>query len=128
MGVDSYRVVGTCNQVNPCADNVTTFRDISFLPVEQSLEPSAPFHPPLPTFLTLSLFTQETRCNTKDRSFVTGFFFILHLVKGRREKKKKRKKKNKKESSTTVFLLKIIFSYREKRVNFLSVYKIGHGS
>lgn len=48
MGVDSYRVVGTCNQVNPCADNVTTFRDISFLPVEQSLEPGAPFHPTSP--------------------------------------------------------------------------------
>lgn len=92
MGVDSYRVVGTCNQVNPCADNVTTFRDISFLPVEQSLEPGAPFHPPLPTFLTLSLFIQETRCNTKDRSFVTSFFFILHFVKGGRGKKKKEEK------------------------------------
>lgn len=43
MGVDSYRVAGTCNQVNPCADNVTTFRDISFLPAEQSLEPATPF-------------------------------------------------------------------------------------
>lgn len=126
MGVDSYRVVGTCNQVNPCADNVTTFRDISFLPVEQSLEPGTPFHPISP-YLSHPLPKKHDAIRRIVRSFVTGFFSILHLVK-EGGKKKRRKKRNKKESSTTALLLKIIFSFtREKRVNSLSVYKIDHG-
>lgn len=127
MGVDSYRVVGTCNQVNPCADNVTTFRDISFLPVEQSLEPGTPFHPiSLPTFLTPSPRNTMQYEGSFVRSLpASSLFFISWRREG---KKKRRKKRNKKESSTTALLLKIIFSFtREKRVNSLSVYKIDHG-
>lgn len=112
MGVDSYRVAGTCNQVNPCADNVTTFRDISFLPAEQSLEPATPFR-------SASPYPSHPLHMQYEGSFVR-YRLLLYSSSRKAGKKKKR---DKKESSTTALPLKIIFL--EKRVNSLSVYKIG---
>ena len=112
MGVDSYRVAGTCNQVNPCADNVTTFRDISFLPAEQSLEPATPFR-------SASPYPSHPLHMQYEGSFVR-YRLLLYSSSRKAGKKKKR---DKKESSTTALPLKIIFL--KKRVNSLSVYKIG---
>lgn len=120
MGVDSYRIVGTCNQVNPCADNVTTFRDISFLPVEQSLEPGTPFHPISP-YLSHPLLKKHDAIRRIVRSFVTGFFSILHLVK-EGEKKREERRETKRNRQRPLFCWKLYFLLLEKNELILCQY------
>lgn len=112
MGVDSYRVVGTCNQVNPCADNVTTFRDISFLPVEQSLEPGTPFHPiSLPTFLTPS----PRNTMQYEGSFVRYRLLLYSSSReGGGEKKEKKEEKQKGIVNDRSSVENYIFFYSRK--------------
>lgn len=112
MGVDSYRVAGTCNQMNPCADNVTTFRDISFLPAEQSLEPATPFRSASP-YPSHPLHPRNTM------QYEGSFVRYRLLLYSSSRKAGRKKKRDKKESSTTALPLKIIFFFREKRVNSL---------
>lgn len=121
MGVDSYRVVGTCNQVNPCADNVTTFRDISFLPVEQSLEPGTPFHPiSLPTFLTPSPRNTMQYEGSFVRSLPASSLFFISWRRG--EKKREERRETKRNRQRPLFCWKLYFLLLEKNELILSQY------
>lgn len=119
MGVDSYRVAGTCNQVNPCADNVTTFRDISFLPAEQSLEPATPFRSASP-YPSHPLHPRNTM--QYEGSFVR-YRLLLYSSSRKGGEKRRETKRNRQRP---LFRWKLYFFF--ERNELILCYKIGHGS